>query len=107
MKPHEETWEARGEDVWCPTQRLTVAREMVEEDAKLVAQAPAMARLLLSLGAMTLRDDAGQTVGYACCWCEAETRTTDPMTPDEARDCVEHLHDCRLVAVLRAAGVLE
>ena len=120
MKPHEETWtwnQERGRILVADADDYDFGAEVVVTDhgayppypgrRELIVQAPAMARLLLCLAAMDVQAaDDGRTIGYACQWCGAETRTEDPMTPDEAQACVEHMHDCRLVAVLKAAGVM-
>lgn len=106
MKPHEETWLCESDDgVHFVTTGPDGFRGTFDEPehARLAAQAPAMARLLLSLGAMDVYDtDArGRPVHmdrYQCSWCEGE---------GDSVDTVPHLHDCTLIATLRAAGVLE
>jgi hypothetical protein len=108
VKPHEETWTSDGERVeLCEDQPpygsvvvKTVARFLCHapddcteaERALLAAQAPAMARLLLEL----------EWAGHPESTCPACGRHSDGLYGDPP----EHAPDCRLVAVLRAAGVL-
>lgn len=104
MRPHEETWEAifpyedpdggTWEVVIAGTETLR-ADVVYEHDARLMAQAPAMARLLLSLQWVGTHWD--RSGGTACCpSCRA----------NRGRGGVESKHaaDCELAAVLRAAG---
>ena len=110
-RPHEETWDVPDDE----SNALTIRRrdigmmflERAEGDAvgraKLASQAPAMARLLLD--GMCFRH---------CPACGAKVDRTVPM-PGRSEDedfshrsesgC--HAPDCRLIAVLRAAGVIE
>jgi hypothetical protein len=94
-RPIEETWEAReatygGWQVRCESQTwLNADPWRAEEHCRLAAAAPEMARLLLELGEQPHPNDNG----YRCPACGADE---DP----------DHFDDCRLVAVLRKAGVL-
>ncbi len=102
-RPHEETWEHHPkstgasrlysdnhEEEWA-----TVWGDDNRERARLAAQAPAMARLLLEGMTVTA---AGPHDNYETCLagCGGYGPTAE-----------EHRPDCRLVAVLRTAGVLE
>lgn len=94
-KPHEETWTAKPENdaddpVWMVVAPdSTVMADTIEEPAaKLIAQAPAMARLLLKLQ-----------------WVEWEHCSICPSCSGAAEG-YGHKPDCELVSVLRAAGVL-
>jgi hypothetical protein len=107
MKPHEETWESVaefcGHDTDAPGD---------PERRRLAAQAPAMARLLLEV-----EWKADQGIDYEvtapCCPVCGGLKPGAPSLehvgwPEVLTECgVGHRHDCRLVAVLRAAGVVE
>jgi hypothetical protein len=117
VKPHEETWRVVDEphNTWAivgpdsdvpfaatPDRLRSVTGEAPEADrarARLAAQAPAMARLLLDIEA--LADDW-------CTVCLGHLKY-DGRDLKEGATVAERNHapDCRLVAVLRAAGVLE
>ena len=94
-RPHEEDWTADGDQVWCHHPKcgpLRIARvdalgvpPLEFANAKLIAAAPAMARLLLS----------------DVMWHHARC-----VACDGHRHQGGHTDDCELVAVLRAAGVL-
>lgn len=104
-KPWEETWAPGNGVLHTGTTRIAVfepvdrAEVSVEQKARarLAAQAPAMARLLMALewGGSGFRDE-GNVRRYwrACPTCFAHRGTP-------------HTADCVLVAVLRAAGVIE
>lgn len=91
-KPWEDSWEAREDDVWCPAERVVVARETDEADAKLIAAAPEMARMLLEL--------QWAAADSECPLCYAE-----PYTEDGWKNDAPHASHCRLAALLRKAGV--
>ncbi len=94
-KPWEETWtDETIFEIGDPSIIRGIHDRSDDERRRLAAQAPAMARLLLKLGAQWgLTDD-----GYRrCASCEAEGHAVNP---------VPHTPDCELVAVLRSAGVL-
>lgn len=77
----DQVWEADDDRVWCPADRTTVAFGPMSDDAaKLVAQAPAMARLLLHIA-----DDSAHNY----------MSSVGPMMR------------AKIEAVLRAAGVLD
>ena len=104
MKPHEETWEwdEGAGSVRLATDRLDVlpggahgACDWDPARARLAAQAPAMARLLCT---MSNKD------GDGACVCCHEVSCDDPSCNDFP---ASHAPDCELVAVLRAAGVVE
>jgi hypothetical protein len=93
-KPWEETWEWNGEDVRDPVARVAVLRGPTSDEVgKLAAAAPEMARLLLSLEWA----DGHWSVNHRGGGC---------LSCGSARD-EGHREDCRLVAVLRKAGVRE
>lgn len=101
-KPHEERWAAHKDCVVEPTSWKTIFiphedfrdDELARDRAQFAAQAPAMARLLLKLGAKFGPSDDGYRV---CSCCEAEAHATSA---------VPHTEDCALATVLRAAGAL-
>lgn len=98
MKPWEETWVAeyasvrdvRDRRVLLADWRGTGDLDNQDEVARLAAQAPAMARVLLDLEwrTITFSDDP---------WC----------ITCERQKSLGHKSDCALVTVLRAAGVIE
>ncbi len=108
MKPHEETWSAAREEYAgydCMTDAVVVRTEkgarvcdftVDNPRARLAAQAPAMARLLLELEWPTCADYGGY-----CRICQND-RPYPAAKPGDG-----HAPDCALVAVLRAAGVVE
>lgn len=107
MKPHEETWEALAFSVECKNslgQNVAWARFDFdpatiwesEARAKLAAQAPAMARLLLEL----LKGVSGQMESE---WCPVCYAGIPGMGKLERKG---HKPDCALVSVLRDAGVI-
>lgn len=110
MKPHEETWAFDGvENVRAdvsdgPQQRLEVRDASV---GRLAATAPAMARLLVGLewGAdICIGYDNMTALGCPSCG----GLQNDPGTrADFDHHTVGHDPGCVLVAVLRAAGVVE
>lgn len=122
MKPHEEEWR------WDDDRKAIVTgvrdidadadgwRVIVETDSgcyppygaerQLIAQAPAMARMLLAL---TWSRQAHDGCHAACPSCRATTTVLrfDGYTYQMAEQPNgEHTDDCALVAVLRAAGVM-
>lgn len=98
MKPWQESWFEHDGDVWNGSDHIMSVRAPDCSDAeaaqrgRLAAAAPEMARLLLEL-----QDGHCVPVGYdnhhACVFC-------DSPGPD-----VKHEQDCKLMAVLRKAGV--
>lgn len=100
MPVWDEEWEPRGEGVYSQTCGSTVAYgPMNDDDQKLIAAAPAMARLLLSLewaGAYTTDTGGGdgEPMQPTCLTCEKERSHG-------------HAPDCRWLAVMQAAGVRE
>jgi hypothetical protein len=120
MKTHEETWDERGERIdLCEEQKPygVVAVKMIatfhctEGDcteaarAKLAAAAPDMARLLLELQAVDTSDGEYRE---RCPSCQDKT-----MLPPDGKIGTpydvhpgEHSKDCKLIAVLRKAGVI-
>lgn len=91
-KPHEETWEAcLGEQVHVVNGRTMNIDVGNAARVKLIAQAPAMARLLLKLQWSGLAYGDGEP---CCPACQADERDG------------KHSDVCELVATLRAAGVL-
>lgn len=135
MKPHEETWTAKLEEnagYDCTTDAYVVRNEHdhrvfdfgsgYEHNDKarsaLAAQAPAMARLLLSLEWAGGHSEPYDSTTACCPSCDADAPQTihfpakriDAYTRTEARDEViggVHAPTCALVATLRAAGVIE
>jgi hypothetical protein len=113
MKPYEETWvvDATGTQIRS-ADGYRIAR--VDEldvpprefaNAKLIAQAPAMARLLLHRMGDRYCEYCGVKVDRV-----TETGIVDPVYKGETlvlSDPGKHAPDCALVTVLRAAGVLE
>lgn len=102
-KPHEETWIDEGSD------GTLLYRDEDGDDiefgnipdpdrARLAAAAPEMARLLLELAAKWVAEQNGGPCYFRCESCEFEV-----VKPGSAEN---HADDCRLVAVLRKAGVL-
>ncbi len=128
MKAHEETWELTEDWVDDDGKRHTndvingsstevfLSASDSYDRLRLAAAAPEMARLLLEL---QWAGDEGGYDGRPCCPCcyalppEKVHRPSvriDAYTRTEARDEIlygKHSDDCRLVAVLRKAGVLE
>jgi hypothetical protein len=105
MKAWEETWrqsEAYPGDVFGDGGgdilfEGTTSDNEAHARAKLAAQAPAMARLLLKLQKVVFAVGWENVGGCAACH-DGSGWTGDP---------VEHTPDCELAAVLRAAGVVE
>lgn len=115
MKPHKETWTSDGERVeLCADEPPfgSVVVKMVArftcyapedctegERARLAAQAPSMARLLLEL--------AGCETAPYCAKCGALVGLMEHEDADARLRAVRnHMPDCSLVAVLRSAGVV-
>jgi hypothetical protein len=122
-KPHEETWMATGEQVgWVdgPVPEfgdLRHAGEFVspssddgEHRAKLAAQAPVMARVLLKVERAGRTNYVGDG-GYDCCSCCGGIAPGQSTMMDAVDDLktgktvVGHYGDCELANALRAAGV--
>jgi hypothetical protein len=109
-KPHEETWEyeqrigrvvahvADDDGSSLAQYRLDVAGS--NDVGRLAAQAPAMARALLSLEWSTGRDGVPRCP--SCLQIQPGWSTTMDINQPKM---VGHKTDCELVAVLRAAGV--
>ena len=124
MKPHEETWRARNspactEDVYKDTEPrgyvflglAALGQEgfaEAEARARLAAQAPAMARLLLDCQFVEMSDERG---GYEqrCASClNREVLPPDGLIGIPVKDHQpNHSPNCKLVALLRAAGVVD
>jgi hypothetical protein len=107
MKPHEETWEAREDSVYCPATRTTVAFGPMDEDtARFVAAAPDLARVLLAVEwhrVLIQGDEA-----WVCPSCGNER--LDPGDEEKlpalvAAGMLGHRPDCALDGALRKAGV--
>lgn len=106
-KAWEETWEAREDGVWDPEQRVTIAfGPMADDAAKLAAQAPAMARLLMALEVVTIQLDGDFFEGCPCCQ-NVTMLDLEPGKPGipYTKHPGKHARDCGLASVLRAAGV--
>lgn len=120
-KPHERTWtlecaDDRGtiHDCWTvsvPTpsaytdgcvhmSQITLCFYDDEREARLAAQAPAMARLLLAVQWSGRHPHDGEP---CCPSCQIDLIYDD----DETHVVGPHAPDCELAAVLRAAGVIE
>lgn len=124
MKAHEETWDERGERIdLCEEEKPygMVAKYMIatfhcHQDkgdcneaarAKLAAAAPEMARLLLEVQWASQEGDEG-ALSPQCLFCEAYANARWEVPGDVTsrllRD--DHKPDCKLIAVLRKAGVI-
>jgi hypothetical protein len=82
-----------------PEDRAFVVNEEDIDRARLASCAPEMARMLLELEWNDREDSAGNIVGKRCFVCGAETWFDD--------DTPAHRATCRLVNLLKWAGVLE
>jgi hypothetical protein len=111
--PVNETWIAEAGCVW-QVQKGQQSRIMIrssgclhrcEEDAKLAACAPEMARLLRAAEwSGSLLNSYGEESALACPWCWGAKELTSAVQ-DRAGVTVGHTHGCKLVAVLRKAGI--
>jgi hypothetical protein len=96
MKPHDETWRAEGTVLW-DGDRVIADGPWSDDEARLAAQAPAMARLWLEF--QWSGRDGAQAVCPICCAYAPDPEPT--MFPTG-----EHSDSCALARVLREAGVL-
>lgn len=111
MKPWENTWHVDESGTLIRDERDYRIAETIELDvppqefgnARLIAQAPAMARLLLSAEADDL---AGDTACSVCRGIVQDAHHDRETGAELSPKAIAHKPDCERARVLRAAGVL-
>ncbi len=99
MKPHEDTWTTNANAEIRIENGTLIAGYLRPDVARLAAQAPAMARLLLDLHTEGHLTSTGSRECVSCASTWRERITGKPYEP-------RHYDSCELATVLRAAGVL-